>query len=258
MNSFLSDMVIKNIQYFISIPLNRNDTKQIVNRTSMGLIFVSSGKLYYDINGKRYVSDPEHALILPQYGTYHITCVEKSESLLINFLTDPPLEIGDIISFNLGSHHGYIKYFRELDKLWTFKKPSYKLRCMAGLYDMLGRLNETKTSSYIPNYKYELIKPCIEYLEAHYNDPDLSNEQLAGKSNISTVYFRKIFTEKYGVPPMKYVRTKRIEKAQDMLRGRHSSITDIAMATGYKSFSHFSRAFKKVTGYTPSEYMQLY
>ena len=236
MNGFLSDMVIKQIQYLISIPLNRNDTKQIVHRTSMGLIFVTYGKLYYDIGGKRYVSDPDHGLLLPQHGSYHITCAQKSESLLINFLTDPPLDVGDIISFNLGSRHGYIKYFHELDKLWTFKKPSYKLRCMAGLYDMLGRLNEAKTSSYIPNYKYELIKPCIDYLEAHYTDPDLSNEQLAGKSDISTVYFRKIFTEKYGVPPMQYVRTKRIEKAQDMLRASIRPLPTSPWPRGTRAF----------------------
>ena len=53
---------------------------------------------------------------------------------------------------------------------------------------------------------------------------------------------------------MKYVQIKRIEKAQDMLKSEFNTITNISEATGFNNIYHFSRTFKKITGYSPSEY----
>ena len=253
-NIDFSDVVITNIHYFIAICLNTDRKQPMINRPYTGLIFVTHGRLLYEINGKSYVSDPNHALLLPRGGNYSITCIEKSESLLIDFLTEPPLDNSDIFSFNIGNNAWYLNTFFQLDNLWTFRKPCYKLRCMAGIYEILSKLNETGNISYHPNYKFEYIKPSIDYLEANYTNPNLTNDLLAEKSNISTVYFRKLFAEKYKVSPMKYVLTKRIEKAQDMLKGKYSSIASVAETTGFNSIYHFGRAFKKMTGYTPLEY----
>lgn len=252
-----SDIIIKDIQSLITVYTNPGEIRHMANRPTTGISFVSRGKLTYEIHGQHYISDPGHAVLLPHQGTYDIYGIDKSESMLINFLTDPGLDNSDIYSFNLSNTGWYLNYFTQMDNLWTFKKSSYKLRCLAGLYEILAKLNDSVSSSYKPNYKFEYIRPSIDFLEANYNKSDITNEILAEKSNISTVYFRKIFTEKYNVSPMKYIMAKRIEKAQDMLRGKYSTITSIAEATGFNSINHFSRAFKSITGYTPFEYSKM-
>ena len=57
--------------------------------------------------------------------------------------------------------------------------------------------------------------------------------------------------------PMKFVKNKRIEKAQEMLRGDEASITRIAESVGFTSINNFSRSFKGFTGYSPQEYKRI-
>ena len=57
-----------------------------------------------------------------------------------------------------------------------------------------------------------------------------------------------------GMPPMQYVNSYRIEKAQTLLKNTDRSITDIALAVGFDDASYFARIFKKQTGMTPREY----
>ena len=255
---FLSDIVVKDIYYLITIHVSRGETRRIIDRPRTGLVFMAEGKLIYDCNGKHHEADRNHVLLLPLGGNYTIKCLEKSICPMIDFITDPPILIPDIISFNIGNDTSFLKIFHQLDTHWTFKKGAYRLRCMAGLYDMLVRLGEMETRPYTPNYKYDLIRPSIDYLEASYTQRELTNEILSEKSNISTVYFRKLFTDKYGISPMKYVQSKRIEKAQDMLKHEFATITGIAESIGFNSIYQFSRAFKKATGCTPSEYSKFH
>ena len=76
----------------------------------------------------------------------------------------------------------------------------------------------------------------------------IKNEELAALCKISTVYFRKLFFEVYGVSPMQYIQNLRIHRAKEMLRSDYSSITDIAFTLGYNNIYEFSKAFKKYFG----------
>ena len=102
--------------------------------------------------------------------------------------------------------------------------------------------------------KRAVLEPAMEFLKTHLSDPGLCNAALAERAAVSEVYFRKLFTEEYGVSPMQYVRTLRIEKAKDMLLGDYSSVAAIAEVTGFASVYSFCRAFKSTTGLTPTEY----
>ena len=74
---------------------------------------------------------------------------------------------------------------------------------------------------------------------------------------MSTVYFRKLFTEAYGMPPMRYVRQKRIEKAQNLLENGFTNISEIADSVGFNSIYHFSKTFKQLIGTSPSNYSRV-
>jgi len=77
-------------------------------------------------------------------------------------------------------------------------------------------------------------------------------QRLAGVSHVSEAYFARTFKEAFGVPPHRYLLTRRIERAVALLRDSELAITDIAFQTGWRSLGTFGRIFFDVTGETPS------
>ena len=77
--------------------------------------------------------------------------------------------------------------------------------------------------------------------------------RLARVSGVSEAHFARSFKEAYGVPPHRYLLTRRIERATALLRDTELSITEIAFQTGWNSLGTFGRTFREVTGESPLE-----
>ena len=77
--------------------------------------------------------------------------------------------------------------------------------------------------------------------------------RLALVSHVSEAHFARAFKEAFGVPPHRYLLTRRIEKATALLRDTELSITEIAFETGWSSLGTFTRTFHDITGETPGE-----
>ena len=76
--------------------------------------------------------------------------------------------------------------------------------------------------------------------------------RLARVSGVSEAHFARSFKQAFGVPPHRYLLTRRIERAKSLLRETELSITDIAFQTGWQSLGTFGRTFRDVTGESPS------
>jgi transcriptional regulator GlxA family with amidase domain len=78
--------------------------------------------------------------------------------------------------------------------------------------------------------------------------------RLAKLSHVSTAHFARAFKAAFGLPPHRYLLTRRIERATALLRDSDMPIVDIAFATGWKSLGTFGRTFRDVTGSSPGEW----
>ncbi len=76
--------------------------------------------------------------------------------------------------------------------------------------------------------------------------------RLAKVSGVSEAHFARSFKDAFGVPPHRYLLTRRIERATTLLRDTDLSITEIAFQTGWSSLGTFSRTFRDITGETPN------
>lgn len=224
------------------------------NRAMFALCCKIHGRTVYEANGIRSISDSSHIVLLPKGSSYQITYEELGECFMIEFDTDKDFVVSDIQSIAISNPLEIQTLFRRLERLWTMKKPAHRNKCMAGLYEILSRLEEADSVSYQLSRKYTLIRPSMEYLETHYQDCDLDVDTLAAASGISAIYFRKIFTGLYQLPPAKYLQNIRIEKAKELLISDYRSVGEIASEVGFSSIYHFCKIFKKVTGCTPTEY----
>ncbi|MFG6486055.1 helix-turn-helix domain-containing protein [Roseateles sp. BYS78W] len=77
-------------------------------------------------------------------------------------------------------------------------------------------------------------------------------ERLAAVSHVSEAHFARSFKQAFGVPPHRYLLTRRIERAVALLRETDLPVTDIAFLTGWASLGTFGRIFRDITGASPS------
>ena len=76
--------------------------------------------------------------------------------------------------------------------------------------------------------------------------------RLAEVSLVSAAHFARSFKQAFGVPPHRYLLTRRIERATALLRDTNLPITVIAFDTGWTSLGTFGRIFRDITGESPS------
>ena len=75
--------------------------------------------------------------------------------------------------------------------------------------------------------------------------------RLAEVSGVSQAHFARSFKQAFGIPPHRYLLTRRIERATALLRDTDRPITDIAFDTGWASLGTFGRTFRDITGDSP-------
>src|SRR6266478_2513572 len=80
------------------------------------------------------------------------------------------------------------------------------------------------------------------------SEEDWSVERLANVSGVSDAHFARSFKEAFGVPPHRYLLTRRVERATALLRDTDLSITQIAFDAGWESLGTFGRTFRDITG----------
>jgi AraC family transcriptional regulator len=96
-------------------------------------------------------------------------------------------------------------------------------------------------------------RAVASYIEQHL-DEHICLVSLAERARLSQHHFCRAFKQSFGVPPHRYHVQRRIEQAKLLLANRAISITDIGLTLGYSQTSSFSVAFRKLTGWTPTEY----
>ncbi len=92
-------------------------------------------------------------------------------------------------------------------------------------------------------------KDCIDAA----SEEDWPVERLASVSGVSEAHFARMFKEAFGVPPHRYLLTRRIERAKALLRDTDQPTIDIAFQTGWSSLGTFGRVFKDITGESPTD-----
>lgn len=233
--------------FTVNSPKGRKTVMQ--NRPSYGLSFCQSGQITYTHRGKSYISDADHAVILPKAQTYTLTGDKSGIFPVINFdCIGMPYDT--IAIYRIKNPDVFIKYFNQLRRLMIFKDNRTKV--MGIFYDILYNI-KIQNLSFSPK-----LTDAMLYIEKNISNPKLTNSEIAAHCNISEVYFRKLFSEHYKSSPRRYILDTRITAAKQMLSEGIFKVSAVADECGFLSLYHFSRIFKSKTGLTPTEYMDKY
>ena len=247
----LSELVITNVRSAMTIFTEKNTRTKRKNRPCWAVILKYEGETVYTVNGKKIVSNANNPVILPKGSTYEWQCIKGGHYAVIEF--DCNLEFDGIFGFNIKNNDKILKLFRHIEYEVASKSPLFRMRNIRDIYDIVLVLTENTVVHYVNSEKKQKIIPAIEFIVKNYNR-EISNDDLARKCSMSTVYFRKLFKEIIGISPMAYSQNLRIEKGKEMLKSDYGSITDIALSLGYNNIYEFSKAFKSRVGVSPSKY----
>lgn len=248
--SNLSDIVIENVFSVSTTILERGSRGNMTNRKGYGLAMALKGKTGYFLDGKEHILDEKHILFFPQGRSYPSYCYESGRFPLINFYcTDAFFEPG-FISFDNDDTAGYYEIFSRMRQLFAFGMPSRRPQLIALMYEFIDKLLQSTQSAYKPA---PLLK-ATEYINANYTLPSLSVERIAGHAGVSETYLRRLFKNNYQKGPRQYLIAYRIARAKQHITESHLPIEVIADKTGFSDVYHFSKTFKRITGYTPSDF----
>ena len=87
-------------------------------------------------------------------------------------------------------------------------------------------------------------------------DQELSLSRLAATGGLSASQFVRAFRDATGVPPHRYLRGLRIDKAREMLEQTDLPVIEIALHCGFGQPSHFATSFRAATGLGPRAWRQ--
>lgn len=247
----LSNLVITRVHSVSTLYTAENVGMKRVNRPSLGILLKYEGETVYTHGGKHTVSNATHMVILPKGSSYEWQCTRGGHYMALELecnLTPP-----EPISVPIKSFEKILRALKELEYKRHLQGPSTELESLRDAYTILLELVGAMDERYIPEKKRRRLTPALEYICAHCTEP-IKNDTLASLTGMSTVYFRKTFTEVMGLSPIAYVKRLRMEKAKEMLRSDYGTLTELSLSLGYPSLYDFSRAFKKHVGVAPSKY----
>jgi len=172
-----------------------------------------------------------HFLAEPPFARLHSQIyVFKAEpgmlSMIKNLPTDKQERCLDNLSLTMAVH-GLIHYL--LSKIPTAELQPQPLRLPAPLIENMA------------------------FIESHVRQ-GVTDREIARHKGLSVNAMLRIYKRELGIPPQRYLRLKRIEKACALLHDPQQSIKQIAEETGFCDRYHFSRVFKDLQRMTPCEY----
>jgi len=91
------------------------------------------------------------------------------------------------------------------------------------------------------------------YIDLHFKEP-LTLEQLAEDAHMNKYYLSHAFKREYGISPINYMITRRVEESKYLLAETDLSMSQIAQLLGFSSLSYFSQVFRRTQSLTPMEY----
>lgn len=137
------------------------------------------------------------------------------------------------------------------------KNTGYEDVCQAYMEILIIRLMRN-TSLVIPTEPIAVStnRQCAavrRYIDLHFKEP-LTLEMLAEEGHMNKYYLSHAFKREYGVSPINYMVSRRIEESKYLLAETDLSLSQIAQLLGFSSLSYFSQVFRRTQDTSPMEY----
>lgn len=206
--------------------------------------------------------DKAFRLMTPALHIKKDTCPADVYEKLSNYIeTAMKLYFGSMPSFNdrrgKGDKEESHIAFTELEPYGELEIYSILMQLIAFCGKNINLFRESNSVNVSTTSKNNLsLSNVCNYISEHFTE-DLTLESISAYAGFSKYHFERVFSEYTGVTFYQYLQQFRINYAQTLLSNPELSVTDISYQAGFASCTAFTRAFKKSTGYPPSQFRML-
>lgn len=239
--------------------------------------FVTSGTLYYFIENKQYVLQEGDAVFINVgrlHRGYSDDLIQESKTIVFGgqlICSDPSSKwytsliddfvYSDINGFPLTSDVPWMKnVLSKLKNMYREYEQSssgsvlYVKGYMCSIFaDILNNTAHDSRPTTVETEKMKRMRLLLSYIAQNYMYP-ITLAELAALTGLSETECSRFFSSQMNQTPFSYLNQYRIERSCELLVKTDSSISDIALQTGFNSFSYYSKRFRKIMHCTPSEY----
>lgn len=185
----------------------------------------------------------EHALTL---GRDYIADVFEIKSFLGNLIFNVTITLADMDVQSSALEESKYAYFKHVDGASSLTE------AMSVLDQFMAEVQEC-TSGDGARRSDPNMKMLLEYMHEHFDQP-LGLAEVAKHFHFNPSYLSSYFSSHKKEGFNEYLNKIRIEKAEELLRSDHVTISEISSMVGYSDHSYFCKVFKKFTGLSPSRY----
>lgn len=148
-----------------------------------------------------------------------------------------------------------VRHFARLQALFGLPDAAAHLETTGILLQLLAPFVATADTAGQHQRRQELLRfqPVLDYLDRHLAEP-VRIPDLARLVHLDPTYFTTRFRQLFGLPPLRYLHQRRVERAIGLLWRTDAKLEQIAATLGYSDAFHFSRTFKAVTGQAPAHF----
>jgi AraC-like DNA-binding protein len=134
-----------------------------------------------------------------------------------------------------------------------------RLRLYSAILNIVSHLRQTadrQPTRISTPLSSAFLDQILEYIDENYRNP-VNLADLSDMARLSPAYFSTVFKKQVGASFKEYLTGVRVKAAMELLGKTNRSVAEISAAVGYDDPFYFSRAFKKVTGRSPSEWRKV-
>ena len=229
------------------------------------LFYIVGGKGQFLIEDQLYPVNTNHLVIINPNVT-HTEVSLNAQPLEYIVLGIEGVELS--ITSNSDNPFCILDHFESMDitsclrnilREMELKQPGYEDICQAFMEILIIRLMRSTDLSVpaepqnnVGNHQCATVRRYIDY---HFKE-SLTLDQLAEEAHMNKYYLSHAFKREYGVSPINYMISKRLEESKYLLAETDLSLSQIAQLLGFSSLSYFSQVFHRTQGTSPKEYRQ--
>lgn len=217
------------------------------------IIYLRSGKMDVNINGKIFSPAAGDLLIIPPETVHDQECCGKVWNYFVVFVCEPEL-------FNTASRIIQVKNERWPGQIMELLyrvclRRRYEL-CNGILFTLLTNINSFENMADEFRNFHPATRKALHYLQENFGE-ELNIADIAKFCGITPGYLRAVFDMDLHLSPMEYLQDLRMSQARQLLLIPYYSIAEVANRCGYSNANYFSRLFRKIHHCSPSGYKDI-